>query len=88
MNNESEDMIDDDDEYHYVLREIVESINGLKAEIQRIVQERVREWAKVMKYKAKWCHDVGNKRWLCAVVNFTKMYFGEQNDNKQLHQEK
>ena len=38
-----------------------------------------------MNYKAKWCHDVGNKRWLCAVVNFTKMYFGEQNDNKQLH---
>lgn len=30
-----------------------------------------------MKYKAKWCHDVGNKKWLCAVVNFTKMYFAK-----------
>lgn len=31
----------------------------------------------MMKYKAKVCHDIKNKKWLCAVLNFTKEYYNE-----------
>lgn len=58
-----------------MLSEVLSSINSLRTSIENLVDEKVKDWGKVMRCKASWCHDVGNKVWLTAVVNFTKCYF-------------
>ena len=42
----------------------------------------------MMKYKAKYCHDIKNKKWLCAVLNFTKQYYNELDIDKPLVENK
>jgi hypothetical protein len=70
-----------EEDYQYILQEITESINSLKLEFDRIVEERQKEIGKMMKYKAKVCHDIKNKKWLCAVLNFTKEYYNESSSS-------
>lgn len=64
-----------EEDYQYVFQEITESINGLKVEFDKVVEERRVDVGKNVRYKPKACHDVKNKRWLCAVLNFTRDYF-------------